>query len=54
MKQCKIPEKLSEIGIPRNAISEMAMTAIKIQRLMKNNVREISEQDAVDIYQKAF
>jgi alcohol dehydrogenase class IV len=54
MKQCGLPSKLSEIGIPENAIPEMARSAVKIQRLMKNNIREISVEDAIGIYQKAY
>lgn len=54
MQQCNLPEKLSEIGIPENAIPEMARSAVKIQRLMKNNVREISVADAINIYQNAY
>ena len=54
MQQCKLPERLSEIGIPEGAIPEMARSAVKIQRLMKNNIREISVDDAIAIYQKAY
>ena len=54
MRQCGLPGKLSEIGIPENAIPEMASSAVKIQRLMKNNIREISVEDAIDIYKKAY
>jgi len=54
MQQCKLPSKLSEIGIPENAIPEMAMSALKIQRLLKNNLREILVEDAINIYQKAY
>jgi len=54
MKQCGLPSKLSEIGIPEQAIPEMATSAVKIQRLMKNNIREITVADAISIYQKAY
>jgi len=54
MKQCGIPSRLSEIGIPEEAIPEMAVSAVKIQRLMKNNLREVSVDDAINIYQKAY
>jgi alcohol dehydrogenase len=54
LKQCGLPLKLSEIGIPENAICGMARSAVKIQRLMKNNIREISVEDAIGIYQKAY
>jgi len=54
MLQCGLPSRLSAIGIPWDAIPEMAVSAIRIQRLMKNNIREIAVEDAVEIYQKAF
>lgn len=54
IKQCGLPSKLSAIGIPEGAIPEMAASAVNIQRLMKNNIRVISVEDAIDIYQKAY
>jgi alcohol dehydrogenase class IV len=54
MLECNLPAKLSAIGIPETAISEMAASAVKIQRLMKNNIREISVDDAIGIYKKAY
>jgi alcohol dehydrogenase len=54
MQQCKLPKKLSEIGIPEDAIPEMALSAVKIQRLMKNNIKEILVVDAIKIYKKAY
>lgn len=50
----KIPARLSDIGIEEKDIEEMAVSAMKIQRLLKNNVREVKLQDAIDIYMKAF
>ncbi len=54
MRMCNLPGKLSEIGIPAEAIDEMAVSAVAIKRLMKNNIREVSVTDAVAIYQKAY
>lgn len=54
MQLCKLPDKLSQIGIPDDAIPEMAVSAVAIQRLMKNNLRKITAEDAITIYQKAF
>ncbi len=50
----KIPGRLSELNIKEKEIEEMAHSALKIQRLLKNNVREVSLQDAIDIYKKAY
>lgn len=51
---CGLPTKLSEINIPESKIEPMATDAIKIQRLLKNNVREVLWADAVEIYKKAY
>ena len=49
-KDCGIPTTLSEIGVPQTAVDEMAKAAMEVQRLLKNNPREVTEQDARDIY----
>lgn len=54
IRDCGIPATLNEVAIPKEAIPQMAKDAIKIQRLLKNNPREITEQDAIDIYNAAY
>lgn len=49
-KACGIPQSLEEIGIPKTAVGEMAKAAMLQQRLLKNNPRDITEQDCIDIY----
>ncbi len=49
-KDCGIPTTLSEIGVPQTAVDEMAKSAMEVQRLLKNNPRVVTEQDARDIY----
>jgi alcohol dehydrogenase class IV len=51
---CGIPARLSELSIPKEAIPQMAADALKIQRLLKNNPRHISEEDAVQIFTDAY
>lgn len=51
---CGIPSKLSDLEIPESAIDLLAENALKVQRLLKNNLREVSLQDAKFIYQSAF
>ena len=34
----------------KEAVDEMAKSAMEVQRLLKNNPREVTEQDAKDIY----
>lgn len=53
-KACGIPTTLQEVGVKEETIPQMAMEAMKIQRLLKNNPREITEQDAVSIFKSAF
>ena len=45
-----IPKKLTDLGIPQTAVDGMAKAAMQVQRLLKNNPREVTEQDARDIY----
>jgi len=54
IKACGIPATLKEVNVPAKAIPEMAADAMKIQRLLKNNPREITEQDAIEIYKAAY
>lgn len=54
IEACGIPATLREVNIPETAIPQMAVDALKIQRLLKNNPREITEQDAIDIYKAAY
>jgi len=52
--ECSIPAKLSELGVPREAIQRMAESAITITRLLKNNPREVTVTDAEKIYREAY
>jgi alcohol dehydrogenase class IV len=54
IRNCGLPNSLSEIGIPQDAIESMATDAMKVQRLLNNSVRDITREDAVDIYHSAF
>ena len=49
-----IPKKPSELGIPQTAVDGMAKAAMQVQRLLKNNPREVTEQDARDIYNSLY
>jgi alcohol dehydrogenase class IV len=53
-RACGIPQRISELGIPRAAIPELAKAAMKVQRLLKNNLRELTEADAIHIYESAY
>jgi alcohol dehydrogenase class IV len=51
---CGIPARLRDVGIPKEAIPQMAVDAMKITRLLKNNPRAITEKDAIDIFNAAY
>ncbi|MDE5725927.1 MAG: iron-containing alcohol dehydrogenase [Duncaniella sp.] len=53
-KAVGIPQKLSELNIPQSAVDGMAKAAMEVQRLLKNNPREVTEQDARDIYNSLY
>ncbi|MBR2113169.1 MAG: iron-containing alcohol dehydrogenase [Prevotella sp.] len=49
-----IPDKLTTLGIPQTAVPGMAKAAMQVQRLLKNNPRKVTEQDARDIYNSLY
>ena len=51
-KACNIPQRLTEIGITENVLPELADIAMKVTRLLKNNPREVTKEDAINIYKK--
>ena len=53
-KAVDIPQKLSDLGIPQTAVDGMAKAAMEVQRLLKNNPREVTEHDARDIYNSLY
>jgi alcohol dehydrogenase class IV len=53
-KSCGVPQTLSELKIPRDAIPAMAKSAMQVQRLLKNNLRSLTEADAVKIYEATY
>ena len=54
IKACGIPAKLREVGIPENALPDLAVAAMKITRLLKNNPRPVTVEDAITIYKAAW
>jgi alcohol dehydrogenase class IV len=51
---CGLPASLDELKIPYEDIENMAAAALKVQRLLKNNIRPVTQKDAVAIYRAAF
>ncbi|WP_158827526.1 iron-containing alcohol dehydrogenase [Mucilaginibacter lacusdianchii] len=52
--QCGIPARLRDLDIPQNVIPQMADDAMKITRLLNNNPRPVTLDDAIAIYQAAY
>lgn len=53
-KDCGIPTTLTELGIPETAVDHMAKAAMNVQRLLKNNPRLVTEDDARAIYKSLY
>ncbi|HHY86560.1 MAG TPA: iron-containing alcohol dehydrogenase [Verrucomicrobia bacterium] len=53
-RACGIPMRLSELGIPRSAIPELARSAMQVTRLLRNNPRTLTEADAISLYESVF
>ncbi len=53
-KKLGLPQKLRELNIPKNACKKMASDAMKQTRLLINNPRELSENDALNIYEAVW
>jgi alcohol dehydrogenase class IV len=49
-----LPTKLSELGIQQADVSQLAEDAMKQTRLLVNNPREVTYEDAFQIYQAAL
>ena len=53
-RDCGMPQRLSELGIPHAAIPALAQSAMQVTRLLKNNVRLLTEPDATRIYEAVY
>ncbi|HYB21185.1 MAG TPA: iron-containing alcohol dehydrogenase [Thermodesulfobacteriota bacterium] len=49
----RVPRRLRAVGIPESAIHQMAESAMKVTRLLVNNPRRITLEDAIAIYESA-
>ena len=45
---------LAAHGIPRDALPRIAQAGMQVTRLLKNNPREVTPDDALRIYEAAF
>lgn len=49
-----LPTRLRDAGVPEAMLAQLARDAMQQQRLLVNNPRELSEADALAIYQAAY
>ncbi len=52
LKKCGIPGSLSVLGITENDLSGLADIAMNVTRLLKNNPKVLTREDAIEIYKK--
>ena len=50
----RVPRRLRNVGIPEDAISRLAEGAMKVTRLLANNPRKVTLEDAIAIYKSAY
>jgi len=50
----RVPRRLRDVRIPEDAIPRLAEAAMKVTRLLANNPRKITLEDAVAIYKSAY
>jgi len=53
-RRCGIPAHIADLGVPESAIDMMAASALTVQRLLLQNPRTVTLQDARDIYRRSF
>ena len=53
-QRCGLPSRLRDAGVPEAMLAQLASDAMLQQRLLMNNPREVSEADALAIYQEAY
>jgi alcohol dehydrogenase len=54
MEDLNIPRRLRDLNIPREAIPALAEGVMKVTRLLANNPRRITLEDARRIYEEAW
>lgn len=52
--QCEMPKRLHELQVTRESLPQLAADAMQQQRLLINNPVEMTEADALRLYEEAF
>lgn len=53
-ERCSIPSTLTALGIGREKVEALANAAMKVTRLLVNNPREVTREDAIAIYNELY
>jgi len=53
-RQCGLPQRLRDVGVPEDVLPMLARDAMKQTRLLPNNPRVVTEADALEIYRLAW
>lgn len=53
-RACGVPQRLRDVQVPEADLPRLAREALKVQRLLKNNPREMTEPDALAIYRASW
>lgn len=54
LKRSGLPLRLRDVGVLESALGELAADAMQQQRLLVNNPREVTQQDALEIYRNVY
>lgn len=52
--RCGLPNRLRDAGVSKDSLARLAADAMQQQRLLVNNPRDVSEADALAIYEAAY
>jgi len=53
-RDCGVPQMLSSLAVPREDLPALARSAMQVTRLLNNNLRPLTEADALRIYEAAW
>lgn len=54
LASCGMPTGISQLGVPEAALTSMIAAAMQVQRLLKQNPRDVTAEDVRDIYRRAY
>lgn len=54
LQRCGMPSGIAQLGVPEAALSGMTAAAMQVQRLLKQNPRDVTAEDVQDIYRRAY